>query len=275
MKAGNLDRRISILRAGAATDDGYTMVPGALGLLATRWAAWKPVTRREQYEDAANIAKAEGTFWLRSDSTTRQIVETDKLVHDGRTYEILGLSEIGRREGIELLVVGDDQGEEIDLSGLSPIPDARVSYTGWAAYVHTGAAQALTANIEVALVNNAGTVIDPQIPPDTGALYDGTVITGREGDSIITTVELTFTPTDGTASNLTVAIDIGGAVGKIYHEEYGILNGAGVAHRISYRAPAYTLDTWEANGGTVKVCSDGPGSITAVRYVIHRLHKAR
>lgn len=147
--------------------------------------------------------------------------------------------------------------------------------SGWAAYVHTGSAQAITAGLETALVNNAGAKIETQKPADVADLYDGTVITGRLGDSIMAGVEFAFTPSDGAASSLSVCIDIGGAVGKIYPEEFPITNGSNVPHRISYHPPAYTLDTWEANGGTVKIEADGPGAVTNVRYVIHRTHKAR
>ena len=147
--------------------------------------------------------------------------------------------------------------------------------TGWAAYVHTGDPQAITANIDTALTNNAGSVIETQKPTDIASFYDGAVITGRIGDSIMAGVEFTFTPSDGVASMLSVCIDIGGAIGKLYVEEFPITNGAEVPHRISYHPPAYTLDTWQANGGTVTVRADGPGVVTATRYVIHRLHKAR
>jgi head-tail adaptor len=275
MKAGNLDRRISILRQGAAVDDGYTVNPGALGVLANRSAAWRPATRTEQFENAGTEAKSAGSFWVRSDSRTRQVVETDKVAYSGRIYEIFGIREIGRREGLEIFVESGDDETEIDLSGLSPIPDARVSYTGWAAYTHNGAAQTLLADTKVLLTNNSGVKIETQKPADIADLYDGTVITGRVGDSIMAGIEFTFTPSDGSASSLSINIDIGGGFGELYAEEFPITNGGGVAHRISYHPPAYTLDTWAANGGTVEVMADGPGVITGTRYVIHRLHKAR
>lgn len=275
MKAGTLDRRVSILRNGPATDNGIEVLPGALGVLATRWASWKPANGREVFENQGREAKSGGTFWLRSDSATRHIHETDKVAFDGRLYDVLAIQELGRREGIELIVAADDAETEIDLSVLSPIPDARTTFTGWAAYVHTGAAQILTADIETALLNNAGSKIETQKPLDVVDLYDGTVITGRTGDSIMAGVEFTFTPADGTASTLSVCIDIGGGIGKLYVEEFPITNGTAVPHKISYHPPAYTLDTWQANGGTVKVLADGPGTVSTVRYVIHRLHKAR
>lgn len=148
-------------------------------------------------------------------------------------------------------------------------------YTGWAAYFHTGAAQSFVAGVKQTLTNNAGTKIETQLPPDVTALYASNLIPGRNGDAIGVAVELTFTPSSALASNLFMAIDIGGTVGEIYPEDFPIFRGSGVPHKISYIILAYTLDTWAANGGAVKVEVDGPGTVTGVRYVIHRLHKAR
>lgn len=147
--------------------------------------------------------------------------------------------------------------------------------SGWGAYVHTGAVQSLVANTKMTLSNNRGSVLEMQKPADLATFYDGLVIPGRDGDGVAIGIELTFTPSNGASSALVVSIDIGGAVGELYSQEYALLKGGGVAHKIAYTATAYMLDTWTANGGTVKVVCDGPGSITAVRYVIQRLHKAR
>jgi len=135
--------------------------------------------------------------------------------------------------------------------------------------------QILTAGNKVPLVNNSGSKIETQKPADIVDLYDGTVITGRNGDSIMIAVEFTFTPSDGDSSELSVNIDIGGSVGEIYAVSFPITQGQDVAHKISYNPPVYTLDTWTANGGVVEVRCDGAGTISTVRYVIHRLHKAR
>ena len=110
MRAGSLDRRVDLQRQALATDDGYTTVPGALETYASRWASWKPANGRELFENLGREAKAGGSFWLRYDSTTSGILATDKVRWDERTWDIVSIIQIGRREGIELIVVAGDEG---------------------------------------------------------------------------------------------------------------------------------------------------------------------
>lgn len=147
--------------------------------------------------------------------------------------------------------------------------------SGWGAYVNTGASQHLSGGVKATLANNRGAVLEMEKPADVATFYDGSVIPGRNGDGVAIGIELTFTPSSGQSSAIVVSIDIGGAVGELYSQEYAILKGGGIPHRVAYTATAYMLDTWAANGGTVKVICDGPGEVTAVRYVIQRLHKAK
>lgn len=108
MKAGSLDRRITVMRTGAPVDDGYNITPGEPAALCTRWASWKPANGRETFENLGVEAKAGGTFWLRHDSITSTITAQDTVQYDGRSWNIVGVQELGRREGVELIVVTGD-----------------------------------------------------------------------------------------------------------------------------------------------------------------------
>ncbi|TCM17211.1 head-tail adaptor [Novosphingobium sp. PhB165] len=108
MNAGKLDRRIDIMRAGSQVDNGFNSVPGAPAVLATRWASWKPANGREAFENMGVEAKAGGTFWVRWDSVTSTITTTDTVAYGGRDWNIVGVQEIGRREGVELIVAAGD-----------------------------------------------------------------------------------------------------------------------------------------------------------------------
>lgn len=116
MKAGALDRRISILRAGASVDDGYTETPGSLEVAFERWASWRPANGRETFENMGREARAGGSFWLRSDSATRGILETDKVSFEGKIWDILSITEMDRRDGLELIVAASDQPAEFEIT---------------------------------------------------------------------------------------------------------------------------------------------------------------
>ena len=107
LAAGKLNRRVTILRQGPGVDDGYTVKPGELEDLATRWASVVPVTGKERIEAGGVAASGELTIWLRWDSVTKKITEEDAIRYQGVVYELVGTPiEIGTREGVELVVKG-------------------------------------------------------------------------------------------------------------------------------------------------------------------------
>jgi len=155
-------------------------------------------------------------------------------------------------------------------------------FTGWANYQDTtytsGSPFLVTAGSPAQpLPNNAGSKIETQLPSDVTEFYDGTAITGREGDGIAITIEFKCAPTTGASDvRIKTSIDIGGAIGEIYPREMALTKGAGVEHFYLLTINAYTLDTWEANGGVVMVESFNSNiNVYDIRYVITRTHKAR
>ena len=58
IRAERLDRRVSLLRRGAGSDDGLTVVPGAWAVLATRWASIKPRMGREPVQAGTRAGEA-------------------------------------------------------------------------------------------------------------------------------------------------------------------------------------------------------------------------
>lgn len=108
MRAGKLDRRITIKRPGQDVDDGFTTKPGPPVTYGERWASWQPARGREIFENLGREAKAGGTFWVRFDSLTAAIEETFLVEFEGRDWDIVAIQEVGRREGLELVVVAGD-----------------------------------------------------------------------------------------------------------------------------------------------------------------------
>lgn len=113
IKAGELDRRVTIQRNGPPTDDGYTTVPGTLADYYTCSAKWTPARGREVFESQGIEAYSGGTLLIRYNPTTATIRETDKVLFGGRLWNILSILEVDRHEGIELIVAA---GEANDLA---------------------------------------------------------------------------------------------------------------------------------------------------------------
>ena len=149
--------------------------------------------------------------------------------------------------------------------------------TGWGAYNDTqyteGSPFSVSADTDTVLPNNAASTIETQKPTDITTFYDGSVITGRAGESILITIDLVATPTSPAATAIEIWLDIGGSIGELYRRIVTFPKGNGVARPINFTTSAYTLDTWEANGATVYVRCDGPVDIHGIRYVLTRVHK--
>lgn len=110
-------------------------------------------------------------------------------------------------------------------------------------------------------------------PSDLDALFAGGKILGREGDTILVNIEFTAVPLSGGDAVLEVAIDIGGAVGRIYEHTLTFPKGAGVARNVSYSLQAYTLDTWESNGGQPVISCNRDLNVYGIRCVVGTLHR--
>ena len=154
-------------------------------------------------------------------------------------------------------------------------------YTGWASYtdaLYTSTSPySLAGNTKVTLPNNALITLDTQKPVDVSTFYDVSTqtITGRNGDGVNIVIEFKLRPIANQNTKITVAIDIGGSIGEIYIRDFLTSKGIGVQHYYLSSFDAYTLNTWEANGGAVKIISDYAVEIFDIRYVITRTHKAK
>ena len=105
IRAGQFDRRVTILRQGLPVHDGLQNLPGDFAPIGSRAASVRPAPGREAAEYLGKEAHAPMTMWLRYDSLTRTIVATDAIEYQGQRYQIVAPPiEVGRREGIELLV---------------------------------------------------------------------------------------------------------------------------------------------------------------------------
>ena len=162
------------------------------------------------------------------------------------------------------------------MSGVSYPP---VQFTGWASYADTqytsGSPLAISGNAIVAVPNNAGTVIETQLPPDLTTLYSGGKIRAKNGDALLLTIDFAGTPSTATETHLDVWLDIGGAIGEFYRTTVTFPKGNGATHRFAIALGPYAGATWEANGATVYCQPNANLSLYEVRYMIQRVHKSR
>lgn len=132
----------------------------------------------------------------------------------------------------------------------------------------------ILADTDTVLPNNNGSTITSQVPSDVATFYDGSVITGRNGDGLLITVDMVAKPTEVATTSLEIWFDIGGAIGELYRRIVTFPKGNGVGRPINFTTNVYTLGTWEANGATVYARANGACDIYDIRYVIARTHKA-
>jgi SPP1 family predicted phage head-tail adaptor len=101
MRAGELDRRLTLFRAVRATD--------ALNAKVTSWSRLATVAAaKADVSDAERIrAQQAGVahttrFRIRWSSCAAQLLAGDRVRCEGRDFEVVGLKELGRREGLEI-----------------------------------------------------------------------------------------------------------------------------------------------------------------------------
>ncbi|HMR51191.1 MAG TPA: phage head closure protein [Amaricoccus sp.] len=100
MEAGSLDRRITFLRAVESTDALGGVVQDWMPQ-ATVWAAVLPVSDGERWRAGEVGASVTTRFQVRWSPQAADFGPLDRIEFDGRSYDIAGVKEIGRREGLE------------------------------------------------------------------------------------------------------------------------------------------------------------------------------
>ncbi len=98
MRAGDLDRKITIQSATEA-QDGYGEAVPTWGTFATVWAKFTPNRGGERFAANQIVAQADGVFRIRWQPG---ITEKMRVSYDGDIYDIQYIAEIGRHEALDL-----------------------------------------------------------------------------------------------------------------------------------------------------------------------------
>lgn len=101
MQAGKLDRRITIERA-SETRDAFNNITYSWTPLVTVWAAKLDVRDAERWSAQEVGAEITTRFQIRWSTAVEDVNPKDRIVFDGRTYDINAVKEMGRREGLEI-----------------------------------------------------------------------------------------------------------------------------------------------------------------------------
>lgn len=101
MRAGKLDRRITLERF-TATRDEFNEPVETWGTLATVSASYEPLSDGEKFRASETAAEASARFAIRYSTTVADLNPKDRLTFEGDPWEIVRVKEIGRREGLEI-----------------------------------------------------------------------------------------------------------------------------------------------------------------------------
>lgn len=101
LAAGSLDRRIRIERA-TTTKNGFNEDVQSWEELATVWAAKQEVPDGEKWRAGEVAASITTRFRVRWSTVISTVDERDRIIFEGRLFDITRLKEIGRRVGREI-----------------------------------------------------------------------------------------------------------------------------------------------------------------------------
>jgi len=151
--------------------------------------------------------------------------------------------------------------------------------TGWAQYNDTEytveAPFAVVEGTTVTMPMNSGHVLKQYIPSDTTDLYAGGKITPTNiGDAYVLAIRFRAKSSKNFGA-LRIGIDIGGELNTFVQQSIPFVRDANIEQYFNFVFNIFTLDTFVANGGTIKIeAIIGNLSIYEIRYVITRVFKA-
>jgi SPP1 family predicted phage head-tail adaptor len=98
--AGKLDRRVTIRRASYSQDSGSGEMLETWSNLAEAWASWRRASARETLAAAEVSAEVTDVFTMRWSPVLASVTPKDRVLYQGREYNVSEVAEVGRREGI-------------------------------------------------------------------------------------------------------------------------------------------------------------------------------
>lgn len=108
MSAGKMDRRITLQRA-SETDDGFSSAgEKTWSDLATVWAEVEQISDGERWRAGAVEATVTHRFRIRYSSAVSDLGPEDRVLYQGREFNISAVKELGRRKKLEITASAED-----------------------------------------------------------------------------------------------------------------------------------------------------------------------
>lgn len=104
MRAGKLDRRIRLERYNADARNELNEIVPSWSLIAEVWAQQRPNRGAERFQSGQLSGQIVMTFHIR---WRGDVMREDRIVYEGRAYNIKDLRELGRRSVLEIDCVAD------------------------------------------------------------------------------------------------------------------------------------------------------------------------
>jgi len=99
--AGALDRRITLQRYGVTYNADNEPIE-AWSTLATVWASVQYASDGEKARAGQVGAVVSVRFQIRYSPTVAEVDAKDRVAYEGKSFNIAGVKELGRREGLEI-----------------------------------------------------------------------------------------------------------------------------------------------------------------------------
>jgi len=93
------------MRLGAETRNAMNEVTSEFEEFGKFWSARLTQKPTEGWKAGQTAAQVERLFNLRYTTRTASISPSDRLICDGNTYEIIGVTEHGRQHGIDIVAI--------------------------------------------------------------------------------------------------------------------------------------------------------------------------
>lgn len=109
MEAGDLDRRVTILRYSLEGDDGFGNPVPVYTPSETLWVKRSDLSDSERVAAYGIVASIVSRFIVRSSDAARTIGPADRLDHDGKEWNITGIKETkdGRHQFLEITAMAE------------------------------------------------------------------------------------------------------------------------------------------------------------------------